>query len=137
VARRQPILFQSAAGPPHVVGRALTDPGSLFRNLPDGGASERFEDLFVAATPAGATRIERIVSTGQATPAGEWLDQAWDEWVLLIAGSATLTISGEPEITLTPGDHLAIPAGTRHRVDRTDPDRPTIWLAVHIGEPPR
>jgi cupin 2 domain-containing protein len=138
VARRQPILFQGAAGPPHVVGRALIEPGSLFRDLPEASASERFEDLFTAATAAGATRIERIVSTGQATPPGEWLEQAWDEWVLLVTGSATLTIVGEgadeTPCTLTPGDHLAILAGTRHRVDRTDPDRPTIWLAVHIGE---
>ena len=111
---------------------------NLFRDLPAfGAAAEEVSDLL--AVPG--VRIERIVSTGQATPAGEWLDQAWDEWVLLIAGSATLTIlgegAGETPCTLTPGDHLAIPAGTRHRVDRTDADRPTIWLAVHIGEPTR
>jgi cupin 2 domain-containing protein len=105
----------------------------LFGDLPKDSSTERFEDLFAAA----GTRIERIVSTGQATPPGEWLDQAWDEWVLLIAGSATLTIAGVPPRTLTPGDYLAIPANTRHRVDRTDPDRPTVWLAVHIGEPRR
>ncbi|WP_280138766.1 hypothetical protein [Methylobacterium sp. Leaf117] len=33
-----------------------------------------------------------------------------------------------------PGDPLFIPAGTTHRVTFTDPDRPTIWLAIHLGE---
>lgn len=35
---------------------------------------------------------------------------------------------------LVPGDPLFIPAGTTHRVTFTDPDRPTIWLAIHLGE---
>jgi len=33
-----------------------------------------------------------------------------------------------------PGDHVFLPAHKRHRVTWTDPDRPTVWLAVHIGE---
>ncbi|MDB5688244.1 MAG: cupin [Sphingomonas bacterium] len=63
--------------------------------------------------------------------------QAWDEWVLLVSGSAGLTFDGAAERTLVPGDCLAIPAGTRHRVAWTDPGGPTVWLAVHLGEPPR
>ncbi|NTV46153.1 MAG: hypothetical protein HGB11_06455, partial [Chlorobiales bacterium] len=35
-------------------------------------------------------RLERIVSEGHATPGGEWFDQEWDEWVILLSGSATL-----------------------------------------------
>ena len=31
------------------------------------------------------------------------------------------------------GDHLLIPRHVRHRVERTDPDRETIWLAVHFS----
>ncbi|MFP8878842.1 MAG: phosphoribosylaminoimidazole carboxylase, partial [Myxococcota bacterium] len=31
---------------------------------------------------------------------------------------------------LGPGDHLNIPAHTRHRVAWTDPDQATIWLAI-------
>jgi cupin 2 domain-containing protein len=104
---------------------------NLFGGLPgsDAGA-EQCTDLLTRP----GTRIERIVSTGQATPPGEWLVQDWDEWVLLVAGSAALAIEGTDEHALAPGDHLLIPAGTRHRVNRTDPDRPTIWLAVHLGE---
>jgi cupin 2 domain-containing protein len=106
---------------------------NLFRDLPAPGAAEAFEDLFAAP----GARIERIVSTGQSTPPGEWMVQDWDEWVVLIAGGARLLIDGEAERTLAPGDWIVIPAGTRHRVGWTDPDRPTIWLAVHLGEPAR
>ena len=107
---------------------------NLFRDLPAfGAAAEEVSDLL--AVPG--VRIERIVSTGQATPPDEWLVQDWDEWVLLVAGSAGLAIDGAAEHALAPGDHLRIPAGTRHRVTRTDPVSPTIWLAIHIGEHPR
>jgi cupin 2 domain-containing protein len=100
---------------------------SLLSDLPAGPqAAERFEELL---TRPGA-RIERIVSSGQSTPAGEWLAQAWDEWVLLVAGRAGLTIQGEAPLILQSGDYLLIPADKRHRVDWTE--RPTVWLAVHF-----
>jgi len=102
---------------------------SLLRDLPAGAeAGECFEDLL--ARPG--VRIERIVSSGQSTPPGEWMDQAWDEWVLLAAGRAGLTLEGEPSLILEPGDHLLIPAHRRHRVDWTQ--TPTVWLAVHLEE---
>jgi cupin 2 domain-containing protein len=63
--------------------------------------------------------IERIVSTGQATPAGEWLQQDRDEWVVLVEGEAELA--------------YVIPAGERHRVEWTRRDPPCIWLAVHAA----
>ncbi len=101
---------------------------SLLRDLPTGAeTAERFEDLLTRP----GLRIERIVSSGQSTPSGEWMDQAWDEWVLLVAGRAGLTLEGDPSATLKPGDHLLIPAHRRHRVDWTE--TPTVWLAVHIG----
>jgi cupin 2 domain-containing protein len=100
---------------------------SLFRDLPAGAeAAERFEDLLLRP----GMRIERIVSTGQSTPPGEWMDQAWDEWVLLVSGRAGLTLEGEAALTLQPGDHLLIPAHRRHRVEWTE--TPTVWLAVHL-----
>ena len=102
---------------------------SLLDGLPAGPeAAERFEDLLTRP----GVRIERIVSTGQSTPPGEWLEQAWDEWVLLIAGGAGLTLEGDPALALHPGDHLLIPAPRRHRVDWTE--TPTVWLAVHLGK---
>ena len=77
-------------------------------------------------------RIERIVSTGQASPGGFWFDQCWDEFVLLITGSAGVLIEGETATrSLGPGDHLIIPAHVRHRIEWTSAAEPTIWLAVH------
>lgn len=100
---------------------------SLLSDLPAGPqAAERFEDLL---SRPGA-RIERIVSSGQSTPAGEWLEQAWDEWVLLVAGRAGLTLEGEAPLVLKSGDYRLIPARRRHRVDWTD--TPTVWLAIHF-----
>jgi cupin 2 domain-containing protein len=79
-------------------------------------------------------RIERIVSTGQATPDGEWYDQDSDEWVLLVAGAARLLIDGEErERELAAGDWLLLPAHCRHRVTWTERDPPTVWLAIHVA----
>jgi cupin 2 domain-containing protein len=100
---------------------------SLLDDLPaEAEAAERVEDLLSGS----GVRLERIVSTGQATPPSEWLEQGWDEWVLLVAGRAGLSLEGDPLLILQPGDHLLIPAYRRHRVDFTD--TPTVWLAVHF-----
>ena len=103
--------------------------GNLFSGLPPAGPEEVFQPL---AGTAG-TRIERIVSTGQASPDGFWYDQATAEFVLLVAGAAALRIEGEATPRhLAPGDWLELPAGCRHRVDWTQADPPTVWLAVHF-----
>lgn len=104
--------------------------GNLFSGLPGDADEERLDDLLMRP----GVRIERIVSTGQASPPGFWYDQKWDEWVVLLAGSAGLLVEGETEAGLTPGDYLFLPAGKRHRVTWTDAEGPTVWLAVHIGE---
>ena len=106
-----------------------SSPGQIFQNMPPKLESEQFSDLLTAPN----VRIERIVSTGQATPAGEWLDQAEEEWVLLLRGAARLLFAGEAsERELGPGDYVHIPARAKHRVEWTAPDTATIWLAVHI-----
>ncbi|MGC9957013.1 cupin domain-containing protein [Roseiarcus sp.] len=89
------------------------------------------EETAVLAELPGA-RIERIVSTGQASPPGFWYDQDWTEWFVVLSGSAGVRIEGEekPRI-LAPGGYLEIPPRVRHRVDWTDADEPTVWLAVH------
>lgn len=77
-------------------------------------------------------RLERIVSTGQSTPPGEWYDQATSEWVLVLRGSAGLRFEDQAEVVvLRPGSCIDIPAHRRHRVEWTDPAQPTIWLALH------
>jgi cupin 2 domain-containing protein len=80
----------------------------------------------------GSFKLERIISLGQATPAGQWYDQDEDEWVVLLAGSAGLRLASQPgEIVLRPGDYLHIAAHERHRVEWTDPKEETIWLALY------
>lgn len=91
------------------------------------------EELFETLLQRQGIRVERIVSNGHATPKGEWYDQSWDEWVLLLAGSAVLQIEGEPDLKqLLPGAAIMLPAHRRHRVEATDLQEPTIWLAIHF-----
>lgn len=106
--------------------------GSLFADLPDTKDNEVFETL----ARSGAVRIERIVSTGQASPEGYWYDEPWDEFVMVLSGSAKLDVAGEETKTLGAGGWIFLPAHCRHRVAWTDPDQPTVWLAVHVDEPP-
>ena len=100
---------------------------NLFRDLPVNLREERFDTL----VDSGRVEIERIVSHGQSSPAEGWYDQERSEWVLLLRGAARLVFEDGREIALEPGDWLDIPARCRHRVDWTDPDVPTVWLAVH------
>jgi cupin 2 domain-containing protein len=103
--------------------------GNIFSDIPERSPNEVFSDL--ASAPG--IKIERIVSTGQATPAGEWLDQKRTEWVMLVSGSAAVLFEGEASAReLKPGDYLLIPPHKRHRVEWTVRDNPTIWLAVHF-----
>jgi cupin 2 domain-containing protein len=95
--------------------------------LPHPADAERVDTL--SSRPG--LRIERIVSWGQASPAGFWYDQAEGEWVLLLAGAARLRFEDETDARpLGPGDWLDIAPHRRHRVDWTDPTVPTVWLAV-------
>ena len=103
-------------------------PQNIYAGLPSSLNKEVFETL--ASSPD--VTIERIVSFGQSTPEGEWLKQERTEWVILLNGSAGILFDGnEEEILLKPGDYLCIPPHTRHRVTRTDADKPSVWLAVH------
>lgn len=90
------------------------------------------DELFETLWQKEHLHVERIVSRGHATPAEQWYDEDQDEWVILLQGNARLQLADrELPIELVPGDYLLIPAHTRHRVDWTDPDCPTIWLAIH------
>ncbi len=102
--------------------------GNIFANLP---ARLPMEEATVIAERAGAV-VERIVSIGQASPPGFWYDQDWAEWVIVLSGAAGLLVEGESAPRrLGPGDYVELTAHVRHRVEWTDPDRPTVWLAVH------
>lgn len=102
---------------------------NLFADLPRSPAQE----LLTVLVGAPDVRIERIVSTGQASPPGFWYDQEWAEWVVVLAGTAGVLFEGEASVReLRAGDHVTIPAHVRHRVEWTD--RPTVWLAVHYRQ---
>jgi len=101
---------------------------NLYRDIPADLPLESFEALL----QTGAFRLERILSRGHAAPKDEWYDQDRPEWVLLLQGSAGLRIEGQTKlIHLQPGDFLTLPAHLRHRVEWTDPECDTVWLALH------
>lgn len=74
--------------------------------------------------------MERIVSTGQASPAGFWYDQEEDEWVAVLQGSAGLAWEDGRKLRMEPGDWVMLPAHEKHRVEWTSKNPPCIWLAV-------
>lgn len=105
--------------------------GNLLADVPT-NLSE--EEITVLAESPGV-KIERLVSTGQASPPGFWYDQDWTEWVFLISGSAGLLIEGESAPrSLRPGAYVEIPQHARHRVAWTDAEQPTVWLAVQFKQ---
>ena len=106
--------------------------GNLLTAIPKITGEESFETLVAV----DGMKVERIVSQGHATAAGEWYDQAWHEWVLLVKGEALLLIEGEQAPhRLLPGQWMLLPAHCRHRVEWTLPGQDTVWLAVHWPEP--
>ena len=103
-------------------------PGNIFSRIPDGVKEEMIESILKTDHLA----LERIVSSGQATPPGQWYDQPKDEWVILLKGSAGLLFEGKEEmVVLHPGDYVHILAHQRHRVEWTDGKQKTVWLALH------
>ena len=74
--------------------------------------------------------IERIISTGQVTPAGEWYDQERDEWLIVLQGSGELSYEDGSRIKLATGDYLLILAHQKHRVEYTSTEPPCIWLTI-------
>ncbi|OCT29527.1 cupin domain-containing protein [Pseudomonas putida] len=104
-------------------------PDNLFSPLPtlDPAAAEQFDELLRRP----GLRIERIVSSGQCNPPDFWYDQAEGEWVVVLTGSAGLRLEHESETrVLKAGDHLDIPPHCRHRVEWTQADATTVWLAM-------
>lgn len=99
---------------------------NIFAQLPESLPNE----LVTVLLEHPGVRIERIVSTGQASPPGFWYDQAEHEWVLLLTGSAVLAFENNRTIHLAPGDCLEIPAHVRHRVQATAAEQATVWLAI-------
>lgn len=101
---------------------------NIFKNIPAIIPEELFENLLVQEN----FKIERIISYGHNTPAGEWYEPVNDEWVLLLQGAAIIGYEDGYQFKMLAGDYVLIPADTRHRVEWTQPDSNTIWLAIHF-----
>ena len=100
---------------------------NIFGNIPPELPDELFEEILAGSE----FQVERIVSRGHRSPEGFWYDQDENEWVILLQGSAGLSFEGkEKPVVLHPGNCLLISRHRRHRVEWTDPDQNTIWLAV-------
>src|SRR5262249_51724125 len=93
---------------------------------------KEFVEVLVCAP---GVRIERIVSHGHCSPEGFWYDQEENEFVVLLSGAARLVFEGESQpLEMTAGSWINIPAHRRHRVEWTDPEQMTVWLAVFYGK---
>ena len=100
----------------------------LFANIPYELKAELIETILQTSN----FHIERIVSLGHCSPDGFWYDQKENELVILLKGNANIRFENQPQtITMKPGDYLHIEKHVRHRVEWTDPNEETIWLAVH------
>jgi cupin 2 domain-containing protein len=96
--------------------------------LPDESEVELFDEILRSEN----LLIERIISNGWNRVDDEWCDQDRDEWVFLVKGSAVIEFEDGNKIELFGGDHLQIPAHSRHKVVKTSSEPPCIWLAVHL-----
>ncbi len=112
----------------------LPPTNNLFSGIP-GEIPQEVSEILLQAS---GFRLERIISAGQATPPGQWYDQDTHEWVVLLSGAAGLLFEGEAQVwVMRPGDYVLIPAHCRHRVEWTDPEQKTVWLALHFQDEAR
>lgn len=106
----------------------MDDVINIFENIPD----DIPEELFHGILHTENFKVERIVSMGHLSPDNQWYDQEENEWVILLRGSAGLLFEGHKKVVvLKSGDYINIPSHVRHRVEWTDPDMETVWLAIH------
>ena len=101
---------------------------NIFSNIPSKISNEIFELIFKNQK----ITIERIISKGHVSPINFWYDQEMNEWVIVLRGYARLKFAENDEmVEMKPGDYINIPAHCKHRLEWTDPNEETIWLAVH------
>ncbi|MGH9120234.1 MAG: cupin domain-containing protein [Acidimicrobiales bacterium] len=101
-------------------------PTAIHGHLIEASAAPRTGERVDEIASIGNLVIEQILS-GEVPPTD--YVQAHDEWVLVLAGRATLDVDGDP-LELAPGDWVLLPSGTPHRLSEATPG--TSWLAVHL-----
>jgi cupin 2 domain-containing protein len=116
------VLFERTPG-------KLIPASNLYTDLPALLPEELVEKL----VDTKDIRIERIVSTGHASPPGFWYDQPESEWVVVLHGEGVLEFEDE-RCRMVPGDYVLIPPHRKHRVVSTSMKEPTVWLAVFFGK---
>ena len=100
---------------------------NIYKDIPPPVTDEIFGEIISSEN----IRIERIVSKGQTSPDNFWYDQDQNEWVMVLKGRAKLRFADEKKVVdMREGDFLNIPSHKKHRVEWTDPENETIWLAV-------
>jgi cupin 2 domain-containing protein len=100
---------------------------NIFNDMPAEIPEELIQEIFAS----GNIRIERIISKGHSSPEDFWYDQKENEWVMVLRGRARLQFFDDSTpIDLNDGDYLNIPSHKKHRIEWTDPDIETVWLAV-------
>ena len=105
-------------------GRREPEPSNLLAGPCPQPGQEHSERLL----DTGGFQLERIHSCAFSGP---WQEQAGEEWVLVLSGSAQLQFADEAESRqLQAGDTLLIAPGRRHRVVATDPAPGTLWLTL-------
>jgi cupin 2 domain-containing protein len=101
---------------------------NIFEDIPVNVTEETVEII----SETDSIRIERIVSRAHSSPHDFWYDQEKNEYVIILKGRAGLAFEKRDDvIVMGPGDYLEIPAHVRHRVEWTDPEEDTIWLAIN------
>ncbi|MCW8831042.1 MAG: cupin domain-containing protein [Gammaproteobacteria bacterium] len=99
---------------------------NIFDSIPESIDKEIFDTIVKSEN----IRIERIISRGHASPESGWYDQGQNEWVIVVKGGAVISFEDDEPVKLDEGSYINIPAHKKHKVDWTDPDTETIWLAV-------
>ncbi len=100
---------------------------NLFNNIPQNLPEEVFETIIKTDN----IQIERIISHGHITEKNKWYEQNKNEWVIVLKGKAVIRFENDSVYELNVGDYLNIPAYIKHRVEWTEENSETIWLAVH------
>jgi cupin 2 domain-containing protein len=101
---------------------------NIFKDIP----VNMTEELVEIISETDNIRIERIASRAHSSPNDFWYDQEKNEYVIILKGKAGLAFEDRDDvIVIGPGDYLDIPAHVRHRVEWTDTEEDTIWLAIY------
>ncbi len=109
-------------------------------NLLAGPCPPAGQELSSVLARGESWRLERIHSCRASSPPDFWYDQSDHEWITLLQGTARLRLAGAApgetweDRELCRGDTLLIPAHRRHRVEATDGEPGSVWLALFWRE---